>query len=741
MNRRGLACSLVALAPTLLASLASATDLTVSAIEVNQAINTGSMTLVAKNATVVRVKVGVTGSAAAVPNVDGELRVYSNGIEIPGSPFFSSNGPITAPLSPASANENDTLNFFCVPPQSGDVDFVVTVNPLHKVVETDYANNSGSALNKNFVCRKMVELASVSVNYTPGGGQPPATMIEPGVGDAFLRGIYKTGDWNYHRSPLGSLTWTSNINSSDGALLSSLNDIRNNTIPAAGYPKPEFIYGWLPGNPFSGNGEAAGIPAAAAFGNTETSRFQRTFAHEIGHCWGQQHNTLTIATVGFDVVQGLKDPLNLAPVMPTTKKDIMYAGLLTPEAWVAAVTFNDCINDTRSACLAMGGDGGSGGGGASDAQAEVRCLRLAGEYHRDRGAIVLQPSLRLDAATPTANDPRGDAIIRMFGAGGRLLGTLRTKTDSLKENCAGEPITRTPFYVTVPESISGQAIARIEIRDVASGSLLARQTRSANVPVASIVSVAAVGSEGGPVMVGDPTEALSGKVEIAWAASDADGDPMEATLLYSPDGGSSWAAVVVNQRVEAGVEHSTQFSTSDLPQSVGAQGMFKLRVTDGLNQGESESQGFILGIGSPPDVHVISPNTNISVKQYSSVIFQASAWDIDELLIPEANVVWTSDLDGVVGSGRLFSSRSLSVGVHTLTLTGTDSTGLSTSKQITLTVTARSVRSPDLNFDGVVDAADLSVLLGEWGNPASLADLNLSGSVDAGDLAILLGAF
>ena len=101
MNRRGIACSLVALAPTLLVSLASATDLTVSAIEVNQAINTGSMTLVAKNATVVRVKVGVTGSAAAVPNVDGELRVYSNGIEIPGSPFFSSNGPITAPLSPA----------------------------------------------------------------------------------------------------------------------------------------------------------------------------------------------------------------------------------------------------------------------------------------------------------------------------------------------------------------------------------------------------------------------------------------------------------------------------------------------------------------------------------------------------------------------------------------------------------------------------------------------------------------
>jgi hypothetical protein len=743
-----LASCLLVTAPTLLASSAGAVDLTVNSIEVNQAINTGSMTLVAKNATVIRVKVGITGSAVAVPNVDGELRVYANGVEIPGSPFFSSNGPLTAPLAPNSANENDTLNFFCVPPQSGDVDFVVTVNPLKSVVETNYANNEGQLLNKSFVCRQMVELAYVSVNYTPGGGQPPLSMIEPGVGDAFLRGIFKTGDWNYHRSPLGALTWTQSINSSNNALLSTLNDIRNIQIPAAGYPKPEFVYGWLPGNPYSGNGQAIGVPGAVAFGNTESSRFQRTFAHEIGHLWGQQHNSLSISTIGFDVVNGLKDPLNLASIMPTSKKDVMYAGLLTQEAWVAAVSFNDCINDARSACTSASEGGEGGDDGASDSAEprhdEVQCIRIAGEYQRTIGTIALQPSLRFDAATPTAHDRLGDAEVLAYSAAGRLLSAVRVRTDTLMENCAGGGLLdRTPFYVTLPETINGQSIMRIEIRDVKKGITLARQSRSANAPIASILSIGpADQGDGGPEPAAvDPEQPLTGEVEIAWAASDPDGDVMEATLLYSPDGGTAWLPVAVGLPADAGVEHRTRFSSANLPKSIGANGTFKIRVTDGLNQSDTEfPQGMMFGAGSPPDVHVISPNTNITVKQHSSVVLQGSAWDLEDQLLPESSVQWTSNLDGLIGTGRLFTSRLLSVGVHTLTLTGTDSEGLSASKSITVTVTARSVRSPDLNADGIVDAADLSILLGEWQND-SVADLDLSGAVDAADLSILLGAF
>lgn len=46
----------------------------------------------------------------------------------------------------------------------------------------------------------------------------------------------------------------------------------------------------------------------------------------------------------------------------------------------------------------------------------------------------------------------------------------------------------------------------------------------------------------------------------------------------------------------------------------------------------------------------------------------------------------------------------------------------------------------DLDGNGSVDAADLAILLGQWGGAGS-GDLDASGTVDAADLAILLGAW
>jgi len=50
--------------------------------------------------------------------------------------------------------------------------------------------------------------------------------------------------------------------------------------------------------------------------------------------------------------------------------------------------------------------------------------------------------------------------------------------------------------------------------------------------------------------------------------------------------------------------------------------------------------------------------------------------------------------------------------------------------------------SPDLNNDGVVNGADLALLLGQWGpSTGTCADLNFDGAVNGADLAILLGAW
>ncbi|HMN96602.1 MAG TPA: hypothetical protein PKC43_01790 [Phycisphaerales bacterium] len=64
----------------------------------------------------------------------------------------------------------------------------------------------------------------------------------------------------------------------------------------------------------------------------------------------------------------------------------------------------------------------------------------------------------------------------------------------------------------------------------------------------------------------------------------------------------------------------------------------------------------------------------------------------------------------------------------------------------TLTLFAQGVTCPglclgDLTGDGIVDGADLGILLGAWGTDDPCANLDGSGSVDGADLGILLGAW
>lgn len=50
-------------------------------------------------------------------------------------------------------------------------------------------------------------------------------------------------------------------------------------------------------------------------------------------------------------------------------------------------------------------------------------------------------------------------------------------------------------------------------------------------------------------------------------------------------------------------------------------------------------------------------------------------------------------------------------------------------------------RSPDIDSNGVVDAADLAQLLGAWGSNVEYADFNCDEIIDAADLAYLLAAW
>lgn len=708
---------------------AHAVDLSVSSVEVTQGLSAalGQHPLIARNATLVRVKVSLNGAVRPQAGVDAVLRVYSNGVELPESPVYSWNGPITAPPVPSSDNQNDTINFICLPPESEAISFSVTVNPFGTIAETNSRNNSFFVAARPFECRNMVELAYVPINYTPGGGLPPASMIEPGVGDSFLRGIYKVGDWNYHRSPLPPLTHTVDINISNINLLNSLLDIRQNQIPAAGYQRPEFVYGWLPGNPYIGNGQAISTPGAVAFGNTDPNRFQRTFAHEIGHCWGQPHNQLTTGIAGFDIEQQLRDPLGLGPLMPSTKRDVMVPSLNTPDAWVASVTYLDAIQDARSMCATFDGNGqeGSNGGPADDA---VSVLRIAGVHDHVMRRVTLAPAAVHERIEPTADNPKGNVIVESFDAAGAPLHAVRVDTRTCRESCAeaGHMHQATALYVNLPRMVARREAARVvvrEFRNGAAGRPLAQLVRSASTPL--VTRLAVTGGDGG-------AGPLVGRARIEWAADDADGDALAADLLYSPDGGASWLPLAVGETTG-----SFEFETTDVPASKGALGRFAARVSDGMNVGSAESPAQRFGGGSPPDIHIIGPTANDTVPQGATVLMHGSAWDIEDGLLPESDLSWTSTRDGPLGSGRFLVRRNLSVGTHQITFNGRDSSGLASSRSVTITVTPRVYNNGNLDGVGAVDAQDLVILLSGWGG-TGLGDLDLDGVIGPRDLTVLL---
>ena len=440
----------------------------------------------------------------------------------------------------------------------------------------------------------------------------------------------------------------------------------------------------------------------------------------------------------------------------------MVAGQLTNVAWVDSGTYLDCLTDTRSQCTAFAPPGG-GENPASDAQ---RVLQISGSYQHQVGRkpsrIELSPVNQIDLASPTADDAQGDVLLQSFAAGGELLSSVRWKSATTRESCAqcvnGRPHlhANSAVSILIPAAVANQEPARIELRDLKSGNLLATRTRTASAP-----HIASLGSR---MIDGVGVASHSGTgpfVELFWDATDADGDALSADILLSCDGGQSWSAIGVNQRGA-----SMKFALSDIPVAKNEQGIVKVRVTDGLNVVDAEmptsignfgldasgskvlDEGSIAGdsqwsnswLVNVPDIHLISPNASQSYPFGASILLHASGWDLEDQFLPDTAFTWTSSIAGAIGTGRQILVSTLNPGTHLITLRGTDSGGSFVEKSVSIIVTARVIFGADINGDSIVNGIDLSAMLANWGG-SGLGDLNFDGLVGGPDLAVLLAGW
>ncbi|WP_462160009.1 S8 family serine peptidase [Pseudoalteromonas sp. GB56] len=167
-----------------------------------------------------------------------------------------------------------------------------------------------------------------------------------------------------------------------------------------------------------------------------------------------------------------------------------------------------------------------------------------------------------------------------------------------------------------------------------------------------------------------------------------------------------------------------------------ALGNWTLRVEDHDNNNAGILNNWTLKLsGAPlgatdfaPNVSIATPENNSAFLVGETVSFSANANDTEDGDLT-SSVVWTSNVDGVIGNGASFTKSDLSAGDHVVSATVTDSAGQTTNQSIEF-----SVASANTTVSGSNNTA---IPLPEWGGRVyTEIDLPTGVAVDALEVSV-----
>lgn len=100
----------------------------------------------------------------------------------------------------------------------------------------------------------------------------------------------------------------------------------------------------------------------------------------------------------------------------------------------------------------------------------------------------------------------------------------------------------------------------------------------------------------------------------------------------------------------------------------------------------SEEEEVNVPVDNTPDVEITSPADGSFYMFGDTVHFSGTATDEEDGALPDSALVWTSNQDSLLGTGREFSRSDLSVNTHVIELKATDSSGKSGTDYVNITV-------------------------------------------------------
>ena len=694
-------------------------DLSIYGIEITQGIQcfdtskglTGcpdnSLPVVAKKDTTARIYLRYTGALGSMSNVPVRLHIFANGVEY----IANASGKATPALDQSktdSANIYFNVNFSSDIP----VSFYAEVDPDHTIFETNEGNNrypASGTLTLNFRTRDTLKTVGWRLRYHPSGYS----------GNQYAGGWAVNGgaaDWWEELLPIrnnginyvvksGYLDWTSSLGSGDGqhALISYLNLewMKENLLAfifgTGTLTGADHLYGWAPSAGYSGGHADMPIyPHAGGLGvvgigtdlagtsTDDPGGGAYIFGHELTHdyniyhtntadsCGSQDSNsnfpysTSSIQEFGFNPITGkIYNPAQTHDLMSYCPAGGSRQG------WISPFTWNKMFTGLATTAL--------NAAAASPEQPNVGILyETAAAQSLMVSATIYNPDVSAQkggklgdlvrVSGGLAYDvPQGEYAIELRKGSSVL--AQKSFMVSFRSEYAGHGGTHpegTADAPPFPPEPSPQADVTFILPWVAGADTVAL------VHNGQVLDQRRVSAHAPTVQITGPTAATTwpaGSMQtITWTGSDADGDALTYSLLYSNDGGAHWVLLA---------DHLTATSYTVEVNSLagGTDARFRVVANDGLDIGSDETKAPISVPDQAPFVVISNPANGATFVPGALIVFQGSATDMEDGTLPDGALVWSSDRQGVLGTGPSLPTNTLLPGPHVIKLTATDSKG------------------------------------------------------------------